>query len=78
MQSIDLIVLVAIVLFFLVMPFVIKKCLADLYRHKAGTGGKSGVMAGMMLEMERIVNPGASHITEAKEVETREDEIGGE
>ncbi|MDF1744405.1 MAG: hypothetical protein P1V19_11985 [Gimesia sp.] len=78
MQQIDLIVLGVLVLFLLVMPFVIKGCLADLYRHKEGSGGKSGVMAGMMLEMDRIVNPAGTHVTEAKEVETREDEVGGD
>lgn len=76
MQPFDLIMIVVLILFLLLMPLILVRCVKDLYAHKGSTG--SGGIIGMMVEMDRIVNPSSEHVTEAKEVETQEDEIGGD
>lgn len=78
MQPFDLILIVGLVLFLLLMPLILVRCVKDLYRHKGSTGSGSGGIVGMMVEMDRIVNPAGEHVTEAKEIETQEDEIGGD
>lgn len=76
MQPFDLIMIVVLILFLLLMPLILVRCVKDLYARKGSTG--SGGIIGMMVEMDRIVNPSSEHVTEAKEVETQEDEIGGD
>ncbi|QDT98229.1 hypothetical protein [Gimesia aquarii] len=78
MQPFDLIMIVVLVLFLLLIPLILVRCVKDLYDHEGSTGAGSGGIVGMMVEMDRIVNPSSEHVTEAKEVETQEEEIGGD
>ncbi|QDU09415.1 hypothetical protein [Gimesia aquarii] len=78
MQPFDLIMIVVLVLFLLLMSLILVRCVKDLSRHKGSTGSGSGGIIGMMVEMDRIVNPLSEHVTEAKEVERQEEEIGGD
>lgn len=78
MQPFDLMIIVVLILFLLLMPLILVRCVKDLYDDKGSTGAGSGGIVGMMVEMDRIVNPSSEHVTEAKEVERQEEEIGGD